>query len=104
MLAIYDRFGRLTYGSEVLAKDVLEYIVFEKHIVNVYGEWKLHHKIIPDSHPVEVPAITYVEQPEKSDDDIMSEEYNLSALVDEYEEEQNTEKKWKCKNVKTVIL
>jgi len=28
MLAIYDRFGRLMHGSEILAKDVLEYVVF----------------------------------------------------------------------------
>ena len=46
-LAIYDRFGRLEYGSEVIAKDVLEYIVFEKHLVNEYGVWRIHDKIIP---------------------------------------------------------
>lgn len=47
-LAIYDRFGRLMHGSEILAKDVLEYVVFEKNITNLYGVWRLHHKIIPD--------------------------------------------------------
>lgn len=50
-LAIYDRFGRLMHGSEILAKDVLEYVVFEKHIVDEYGTWKLHAKIIPDWQP-----------------------------------------------------
>ena len=29
------RFGRLIHGSEVVAKDVLEYVVFEKHLSNV---------------------------------------------------------------------
>lgn len=47
VLAIYDRFGRLMYGSEILKKDVLEYIVFEKHLSNDYGQWRLHSKIVP---------------------------------------------------------
>lgn len=60
MLAIYDRFGRLMHGSEILAKDVLEYVVFEKHISNEYGKWRLHDKIIPDWLPPKQPAlITY---------------------------------------------
>lgn len=60
LLAIYDRFGRLMHGSEILAKDVLEYVVFEKHISNEYGLWRLHDKIIPDWLPPKQPApITY---------------------------------------------
>lgn len=60
ILAIYDRFGRLMHGSEILAKDVLEYVVFEKHISNEYGVWRLHEKIIPDWMPPKDPApITY---------------------------------------------
>lgn len=67
-LAIYDRFGRLMHGSEILAKDVLEYVVYEKHISNEYGVWKLHEKIIPDWMPAKDPAlITYRidDEPEK---------------------------------------
>lgn len=60
VLAIYDRFGRLMHGSEILAKDVLEYVVFEKHMSNEYGEWRLHAKLIPDWMPPKDPApITY---------------------------------------------
>lgn len=60
VLAIYDRFGRLMHGSEILAKDVLEYVVFEKHLSNEYGEWRLHDKLIPDWMPAKEPApITY---------------------------------------------
>lgn len=60
MLAIYDRFGRLMHGSEVVTKDVLEYVVLEKHISNEYGKWRLHDKIIPDWLPAKQPApITY---------------------------------------------
>lgn len=51
VLAVYDRFGRLMYGSEILAKDVLEYIVYEKQISNKYGSWRIHAKIIPDWMP-----------------------------------------------------
>jgi len=50
-LAIYDRFGRLIHGNENVAKDVLEYCVFEKHLSNVYGAWRLHTKIIPEWMP-----------------------------------------------------
>lgn len=59
-LAIYDRFGRLMHGSEILAKDVLEYVVFEKNISNLYGEWRIHDKIIPPwAEPKQVSPITY---------------------------------------------
>lgn len=65
-LAIYDRFGRLMHGSEILAKDVLEYIVFEKHLSNEYGTWRLHDKIIPDWAPPRDPSRrTFVEVPEE---------------------------------------
>jgi len=50
-LAIYDRFGRLIHGNENVVKDVLEYCVFEKHLSNLYGCWRLHGKIIPDWKP-----------------------------------------------------
>lgn len=54
-LAVYDRFGRLLHGSEVVARDVLEYVVFEKHIANTYGLWRVHDKIIPDWMPPRQP-------------------------------------------------
>lgn len=62
-LAIYDRFGRLMHGSEILAKDVLEYVVFEKHLANEYGTWRLHGKIIPDWLPSRQPSVrTFVQE------------------------------------------
>ncbi|CAG9863653.1 unnamed protein product [Phyllotreta striolata] len=65
ILAIYDRFGRLMHGSEILAKDVLEYVVFEKNISNQYGTWRVHAKIIPDWLPPKEPSkITYKRKPE----------------------------------------
>lgn len=68
-LAIYDRFGRLMHGSETLPKDVLEYVVFEKHLANKYGRWRVHDKIIPDWMPPREPlkrtfAVATVLQPD----------------------------------------
>lgn len=54
-LAVYDRFGRLIQGSEVVARDVLEYVVFEKHVANTYGTWRIHDKIVPDWMPPRQP-------------------------------------------------
>lgn len=75
-LAIYDRFGRLMHGSEIIAKDVLEYVVFEKNISNMYGEWRMHDKIIPTWAEPKQPSNTtyrYVEpnveeEPAKEED------------------------------------
>ncbi len=53
MLSIYDRFGRLMSGSDTIPKDVLEYIVFEKHLSNEYSEWRMHAKIIPPWMPIQ---------------------------------------------------
>lgn len=56
-LAIYDRFGRLMLGSEEQPKDVLEYVVIERHLVNPYGRWRLHGKIVPSWAPAKDPVI-----------------------------------------------
>lgn len=64
-LAIYDRFGRLMHGSEILAKDVLEYVVFERQLANEYGSWRLHDKIIPSWTPPRDPSFkTFVAIPD----------------------------------------
>ncbi|KAK5647726.1 hypothetical protein RI129_002618 [Pyrocoelia pectoralis] len=64
VLAVYDRFGRLIQGSEIIAKDVLEYVVFEKHLANEYGTWRIHGKIIPDWLPSRDPtSFTHKLQP-----------------------------------------
>ncbi|NXF81751.1 RM45 protein, partial [Sclerurus mexicanus] len=60
ILAIYDRFGRLMYGGEEVPKDVLEYVVFERYLVNPYGSWRMHGKIIPEWAPPKEPIIKTV--------------------------------------------
>ncbi|CAM9842911.1 unnamed protein product [Bubo scandiacus] len=59
-LAIYDRFGRLMYGGEQVPKDVLEYVVFERYLVNPYGTWRMHGKIVPEWAPPKDPVIKTV--------------------------------------------
>lgn len=56
-LAIYDRFGRLLLGDEQQPKDVLEYLVIERHLVNPYSRWRLHGKIVPAWAPAKDPII-----------------------------------------------
>lgn len=62
-LAIYDRFGRLMQGSEDQPKDVLEYLVIERHLMNPYGSWRLHGKIVPTWAPAKDPIIKTVQIP-----------------------------------------
>lgn len=53
------------HGSEIVAKDVLEYVVFEKHVANEYGVWRVHDKIVPDWLPPREPSKrTYKEKEE----------------------------------------
>lgn len=56
------------HGSETVAKDVLEYVVFEKHLSSLYGTWRLHHKIIPDWLPeLEPSSRTYIMREDEKD-------------------------------------
>ncbi|NXM42131.1 RM45 protein, partial [Gymnorhina tibicen] len=59
-LAIYDRFGRLMYGGEEIPKDVLEYVVFERYLVNPHGTWRMHGKIVPEWAPPKDPIVKTV--------------------------------------------
>ena len=88
------RFGRLIHGSEVVAKDVLEYVVFEKHLANIYGIWRLHSKIIPDWAPSREPGkLTFRVQPEPPKKEAKTEQSeekdNEVAPVEESEENES---------------
>lgn len=47
-LAIYNRFGRLTYGDSEKPRYMLEYVVFEKHISDTEGKWRIAGKVTPE--------------------------------------------------------
>ncbi|XP_071478311.1 large ribosomal subunit protein mL45-like [Diadema antillarum] len=68
-LAIYDRFGRLMVGSEDIPKDVLEYVVFEKHLPHRYGRWRMHGKIIPEWADHREPVIRTMVIPEEEEEE-----------------------------------
>ena len=47
-LALYDQFGRLIFGSEEAFRDCLEFVVFERHLTDEYGKWRVHGRIKPE--------------------------------------------------------
>ncbi|CAG2101693.1 unnamed protein product [Medioppia subpectinata] len=83
ILAVYDRFGILMHGSEAVVKDVLEYVVFEKHVANLYGKWRVHAKLIPDWMPPKEPIRrTFVAPPKlppKSEREILFEKEGIMS-------------------------
>ncbi|XP_029634515.1 probable 39S ribosomal protein L45, mitochondrial isoform X2 [Octopus sinensis] len=91
-LAIYDRFGRLMYGSENLVKDVLEYVVFENHISNIYGQWRIHGKIIPDWMPPRDPILRTYQLPkfEPIEEDVENNEENNEGDPKENQQQHAT--------------
>uniref|UniRef100_A0A8P0TQP7 Large ribosomal subunit protein mL45 n=1 Tax=Canis lupus familiaris TaxID=9615 RepID=A0A8P0TQP7_CANLF len=51
---------------EDVPRDVLEYVVFEKHLVNPYGSWRMHGKITPPWAPHKQPILkTTMKTPKK---------------------------------------
>ncbi|XP_059488344.1 large ribosomal subunit protein mL45 [Neocloeon triangulifer] len=86
-LCIYDRFGRKEYGDENIIKDVLEYVVFEKHISEQYGAWRMHHKIIPDWMPAAEPVPRTFRKPDPLPD--LPEESEIKTAEDQNEESKN---------------
>lgn len=81
------------HGSEIIAKDVLEYVVFEKHLANLYGRWRVHGKIIPDWLPPKEPSLaTYIKPVEETTAASAVGEATLpeSALEKEVSKESNT--------------
>jgi hypothetical protein len=73
-LAIYDRFGHLLLGSSTEPKECLEYVVFENHIADSDGVWRLHDKVYPSNfapkqsilRPQLLQEMSEEERPEKS--------------------------------------
>ncbi|KAK3579293.1 hypothetical protein CHS0354_033373 [Potamilus streckersoni] len=107
VLALYDRFGRLMYGSEHLVKDVIDYVVFEKHIASLYGSWRIHGKIIPKWLPPREPLLKTYRKPNLNFEEIDNAEEKEKTDKKEEEEEKDEineaiEKQKKKYNVEIV--
>lgn len=53
LLTIHDRFGRLMVGSPEIPRDILEYVTFERHIVDPYSKWRIHAKQLAENKNIE---------------------------------------------------
>jgi len=79
-LAVYDRFGNHLYGNENVAMDNLEYIVFEKHLSNTMGVWRIHDRILPAWGNTPPPSFrTYKVEPEDEGDSPLEEKDSEEA-------------------------
>ncbi|KAI1283728.1 putative 39S ribosomal protein L45, mitochondrial [Halotydeus destructor] len=83
LLAVYDRFGRLLYGSPSQLKRVLEFVVFEQYLSSRHGKWRMHAKLLPPWLPAKaLPGATYrrpsvpAAEADKEDKDDQEEEDN----------------------------
>ena len=47
ILAITDLHGRRVKGDKKKPKTVIDHVVFERHLTNPYGQWKIAGKITP---------------------------------------------------------
>ena len=47
VMAIKDKHGRHITGSDKEIKEVVDYVVFERHLTNNYGVWKVCGKLHP---------------------------------------------------------
>ena len=71
----------------MVAKDVLEYVVFEKHLSNIYGLWRLHSKIVPDWLPPREPGRLTYRVPKEQPKEEAKEESKEAKVTAEEEEE-----------------
>ena len=47
VMAIKDKHGRHITGSDKEVKECIDYVVFERHLTNRYGVWKVCGKLHP---------------------------------------------------------
>ncbi|XP_068119173.1 large ribosomal subunit protein mL45 isoform X2 [Hyperolius riggenbachi] len=85
ILIIYDRFGRVECGKDE-PRDVLEYVVFERHLTNPYGSWRMHGKIVPAWAPPKEPIVKTVVLP--------SPVLDLSQEVENLEQKEAAPAQW----------
>ncbi|CAH3172982.1 unnamed protein product [Porites lobata] len=47
VMAIKDKHGRHIKGSDKEVREVVDYVVFERHLTNKYGKWRVCGKLFP---------------------------------------------------------
>jgi len=70
ILAVYDRFGRLMYGNADISRNVLENVVFERHLSDNEGQWRIHAKLPSEAYerePLKKTVATIKKQPIRSE-------------------------------------
>lgn len=50
-------------GDERRVRDSLEYVVFEKHLSDTEGKWRVHGKVTPDWLPRRAEVVRTLRQP-----------------------------------------
>lgn len=48
-MAVYDKAGRLLRGHPAVPKDVVDYVVLERHIVSPNSSWRVAGKLPPNT-------------------------------------------------------
>ncbi len=103
-MSVYDRFGRLAFGSSTLPKDILEFIVFERLLTSPYGRWRMHDKIVPSWAPPLAPVIRSFVKPkpfkvdETAEKDIKATFKNDESHLPKDDEAPRLEQKTDSKN------
>lgn len=49
VMAVYDKAGRLLRGHPAAPRDVVDYVVLERHIVNPKSTWRVAGKLPPNT-------------------------------------------------------
>ena len=68
------------FGNEDLVRDCLEYVVFENHISDTNGVWRVHDKLTPEWSTKAPPIIRTMRQP-NMEDDVVDEEQKQVATT-----------------------
>ena len=91
------------FGGEELIKDSLEYVVFERHLSDEYGAWRIHGKIVPAWQPSTPVVSRTFRRPH-----VKPEDYELKEAAERRERElegedvdEQIEKKQKRRDVLT---
>ena len=73
----------MAFGDPDTPRDVLEYVVFEKHLTNQYAQWRMHEKIEPEWAGKKAPVVRTYVQPKLFEVDESIDEKGISKFKDD---------------------